>query len=107
MGRKRKSDGKEKPLESGANEPRAAKSASGGASGGGSTSGNGGNLGFEAKLWAAADKMRGHMDAGEYKHVALGLIFLKYISGQHWQAVHDAAEEGAACRRRGPRRIHG
>jgi type I restriction enzyme M protein len=29
-------------------------------------SGNGGNLGFEEKLWAAADKMRGHMDAGEY-----------------------------------------
>lgn len=41
---------------------------------------NGGNLGFEEKLWQAADKMRGHMDAGEYKHVALGLIFLKYIS---------------------------
>jgi type I restriction enzyme M protein len=38
------------------------------------------NLGFEQKLWAAADKMRGHMDASEYKHVALGLIFLKYIS---------------------------
>jgi type I restriction enzyme M protein len=38
------------------------------------------NLGFEAKLWAAADKMRGHMDAAEYKHVVLGLIFLKYIS---------------------------
>ena len=38
------------------------------------------NLGFEAKLWAAADKMRGHMDASEYKHVVLGLIFLKYIS---------------------------
>jgi type I restriction enzyme M protein len=42
--------------------------------------GNGANLGFEEKLWAAADKMRGHMDAAEYKHVALGLIFLKYIS---------------------------
>ena len=37
-------------------------------------------LGFEQKLWAAADKMRGHMDPAEYKHVALGLIFLKYIS---------------------------
>ena len=37
-------------------------------------------LGFEAQLWAAADKMRGHMDASEYKHVCLGLIFLKYIS---------------------------
>jgi type I restriction-modification system DNA methylase subunit len=42
--------------------------------------GNGGNLGFEEELWAAADKMRGHMDAGEYKHVVLGLIFLKYVS---------------------------
>lgn len=41
---------------------------------------NGGNLGFEEKLWQAADKMRGHMDPAEYKHVALGLIFLKYIS---------------------------
>jgi type I restriction enzyme M protein len=39
-----------------------------------------GTLGFEAQLWAAADKLRGHMDASEYKHVALGLIFLKYIS---------------------------
>lgn len=37
-------------------------------------------LGIEAQLWAAADKMRGHMDPGEYKHVALGLIFLKYIA---------------------------
>jgi type I restriction enzyme M protein len=43
-------------------------------------SSNGANLGFEATLWAAADKLRGHMDAAEYKHVVLGLIFLKYIS---------------------------
>ena len=35
---------------------------------------------FEAPLWAAADKLRGNMDAAEYKHVALGLIFLKFIS---------------------------
>ncbi len=41
---------------------------------------NGANLGFETKLWEMADKMRGHMDASEYKHVVLGLIFLKYIS---------------------------
>jgi len=41
---------------------------------------NGANVGFEEKLWAAADKMRGHLDPAEYKHVALGLIFLKYIS---------------------------
>jgi HsdM N-terminal domain len=37
-------------------------------------------LGFEAQLWVTADKLRGHMDASEYKHVVLGLIFLKYIS---------------------------
>ena len=38
------------------------------------------SLGFEAKLFLAADKLRGSMDASEYKHVALGLVFLKYIS---------------------------
>ena len=37
-------------------------------------------LGFEQKLWAAADALRNNMDAAEYKHVVLGLIFLKYIS---------------------------
>src|SRR3990172_3523792 len=41
---------------------------------------NGGNLGFEAKLWQMADGLRNNMDAAEYKHVVLGLIFLKYIS---------------------------
>lgn len=41
---------------------------------------SGANVGFEAQLWAAADALRGSMDAAEYKHVALGLIFLKYIS---------------------------
>jgi type I restriction enzyme M protein len=35
---------------------------------------------FESVLWRAADTLRGHMDAAEYKHVVLGLIFLKYIS---------------------------
>jgi len=39
-----------------------------------------GVLGFENKLWQAADKLRGNMDSSEYKHVVLGLIFLKYIS---------------------------
>jgi len=38
------------------------------------------SLGFEADLFKAADKMRGSMEASEYKHVFLGLIFLKYIS---------------------------
>ena len=50
---------------------------------------NGANLGFEATLWLAADKLRNNMDAGEYKHVVLGLIFLKYIS--------DAFEERHAA----------
>ncbi|MFX1366945.1 MAG: N-6 DNA methylase [Promethearchaeota archaeon] len=39
-----------------------------------------GPIGFEDKLWEAADKMRNNMDPAEYKHVVLGLIFLKYIS---------------------------
>ena len=39
-----------------------------------------GSLGFEDKLWAAADVLRNNMDPAEYKHVVLGLIFLKYIS---------------------------
>ncbi|MEN9229503.1 MAG: class I SAM-dependent DNA methyltransferase, partial [Thermostichus sp. DG02_5_bins_236] len=42
--------------------------------------GNGANLGFETELWRAADALRSNMDAAEYKHVVLGLIFLKYIS---------------------------
>jgi len=45
-----------------------------------SNGGNGGPLGFETQLWAAADALRNNMDAAEYKHVVLGLIFLKYIS---------------------------
>ena len=44
------------------------------------TKNNGAIIGFEAKLWQAADKLRNNMDAGEYKHVVLGLVFLKYIS---------------------------
>ena len=41
---------------------------------------HGANLGFERELWQAADALRSNMDASEYKHVVLGLIFLKYIS---------------------------
>lgn len=51
--------------------------------------GNGANLGFEAQMFQAADKMRGSMYASEYKHVALGLIFLKYISDA-FEARHTA-----------------
>ena len=42
--------------------------------------GNGATTGYEAELWQMADALRGSMDAAEYKHVVLGLIFLKYIS---------------------------
>ena len=41
---------------------------------------NGANLGFEAQLFHAADKLRKNLEPSDYKHVALGLIFLKYIS---------------------------
>src|SRR5713101_8477542 len=41
---------------------------------------NGATVGYEAELWQMADALRGSMDAAEYKHVVLGLIFLKYIS---------------------------
>ena len=51
--------------------------------------GNGANLGFEAELWAAADKLRGNMEPSDYKHVALGLIFLKHISDS-FEARHAA-----------------
>jgi len=37
-------------------------------------------IGFENELWRAAGALRSNMDAAEYKHVVLGLIFLKYIS---------------------------
>jgi len=48
-------------------------------------------LGFEAKLWAMADAQRNNMDAAEYKHVVLGLIFLKYISDA-FEAKHAELE---------------
>ena len=46
-------------------------------------------VGYEAQLWQMADALRGSMDAAEYKHVCLGLLFLKYIS--------DAFEEKHAA----------
>ncbi|HAF63007.1 MAG TPA: N-6 DNA methylase, partial [Anaerolineaceae bacterium] len=51
------------------------------------------NLGFEDKLWQAADKLRGHMDPSEYKHVVLGLIFLKYISDSFENRREDLKAE--------------
>ena len=50
-------------------------------------------IGFEAKLWLAADKLRNNMDAAEYKHVVLGLIFLKYISDT-FEEMHTKLVEG-------------
>ena len=63
-------------------------------------------LGFEAKLWQAADALRNNMDAAEYKHVLLGLIFLKYISDA-FEAKHAEldAQRGEGRRSRRPRRV--
>ena len=60
--------------------------------------GNGSALGFEADLFKAADKLRGNMEPSDYKHVALGLIFLKYISDA-FEAKHKAllAEDAQAA----------
>ncbi len=44
----------------------------------------GATVGYEAELWRMADALRGSMDAAEYKHVVLGLIFLKYIRQCWW-----------------------
>lgn len=59
---------------------------------------NGANIGFEAKLFLAADKLRGNMEPSDYKHVALGIVFLKYISDA-FEAKRAAllAEDAAAA----------
>lgn len=59
---------------------------------------NGAILGFEKELWASADTLRGSMDAAEYKHVVLGLIFLKYISDafeEYHAQLEREQDEGA------------
>ena len=53
-----------------------------------SAKGTGSEESLEAKLWASADRLRGHMDPGDYKYVVLGLIFLKYISDA-FEDLHD------------------
>ena len=55
---------------------------------------NGVNLGIENELWEAADKLRGHLDAAEYKSVVLGLIFLKYVSDMFEQVRTRVEKEG-------------
>jgi type I restriction enzyme M protein len=62
-------------------------------------SNNTASIGFEQQIWEAADILRGNMDAAEYKHVVLGLIFLKYISDKfeeryrELEAEHDDVED--------------
>ena len=56
---------------------------------------NGATLGFEATLYQAADKLRNNMDAAEYKHVVLGLIFLKYISDSFEEKYNFLLQEFA------------
>ena len=51
-------------------------------------------VGFEEKLWLAADKLRSNMDAAEYKHVVLGLIFLKYVSDSFEEKYQQLVAEG-------------
>ena len=51
-------------------------------------------IGFEEQRWKAADKLRGNIDASEYKNVVLGLIFLKYISDKFEQRYQELIDEG-------------
>ena len=51
-------------------------------------------IGFEKQIWEAADVLRGNMDAAEYKHVILGLIFLKYISDKFEGKYNELIKEG-------------
>jgi type I restriction enzyme M protein len=57
------------------------------------TNANTAAIGFEEKIWAAADILRGNMDAAEYKHVVLGLIFLKYISDKFVERYRELEAE--------------
>jgi type I restriction enzyme M protein len=51
------------------------------------------NLGFENKLWEMADKLRGNIESSEYKHVILGLVFLKYISDSFYERYLELKEK--------------
>ena len=55
---------------------------------------NSSEIGFEKQIWDAADELRGSMDAAEYKHVVLGLIFLKYLSDKFEERYQELVEEG-------------
>lgn len=58
------------------------------------TTDNTATVGFEEHLWTAADKLRGNMDASEYKSVILGLIFLKYVSDKFDERYQELVNEG-------------
>lgn len=73
-------------------KPATKKQANGKAANGNS----GTELGFEATLWQGADKLRNNMDAAEYKHVMLGLIFLKYISDAFDERREELEKEVSA-----------
>ncbi len=74
----------------------------GGGRGDGGGGAGGATTGYEAELWTMADALRGSMDAAEYKHVVLGLIFLKYISDafeeRHAAVLAEWGEEAAEDR---------
>ncbi len=53
-------------------------------------------LGIETQLWSAADTLRGNVDAAEYKHVVLGLLFLKYISDD-FEELHTSLQQEAGA----------
>ena len=69
---------------------------------GANTGTSGATTGYEADLWRMADTLRGSMDAAEYKHVVLGLVFLKYISDA-FEEIH-ARLEGEQDQGAGPQR---
>jgi len=58
-----------------------------------SNNNNTASIGFEQQIWAAADILRGNMDAAEYKHVVLGLIFLKYISDKFEERYRELEDD--------------
>ena len=71
----------------------------------GKRSSNGAVLGFEETLWGAADKLRGRMDPSEYKHIVLGLIFLKFADinyRRHESAINAEFKKLKGSRREKP-----
>ena len=57
---------------------------------------SGTTMGYEAELWKMADTLRSNMDAAEYKHVVLDLIFLKYVSDAFEEARQQLEDERAS-----------